>query len=576
MFRHFSARFLLVWGNSLMKLAVRIAGVIALSVLPVLAMQIYNSDQLYQARQTEIRQSALRQAELTASELNRMVEGIRGTMMAVAQTPAVRTMDSVLCSAFIIRLTQQLKSLPTIVAADDKGQLRCAPSANQLKVNIADRRYFQDSMQNDDLVIGEYLIGRASQTAVLPLAVPILDDTGRHVGVVVSAIDLNWLSAQLVKRGVPIGGSVTIADRHGVILAREPLPEKFIGTKIPDQFMYLLSEANPGVINVNSQDGTERLLGYVPLPNRPSGLYVSAGISQKESFLFIDIAIWRQILGVVFSILTAVLLAYYLAHRYISQPFEQLLATVKRWQAFDFSAKTGLLPSQGEPGILGDQFDRTIDLVVKREESVNILLRELAHRSKNQLTLLVSLTNRLSQGQKTVPEFRNAIIERLLALSASQDLLLQNDGHAIEIEKLILTQLKSFDIDRLKQVSLSGPPIILSDARLRSLGMAIHELGTNAIKYGALSTKRGRVHISWKVTRLAVSWIELTWVESGGPRVKMPEVSGFGRTLIEKIVPLQLNGEAKLTYESGGIVWFIKFIEIADAKLEALPRNATG
>ncbi len=547
-----------------MKLAARIAVVIATAALPVLCMSVYNSYQLYQARQIEISQAALRQAELTSSELDRMMEGIRGTMLAVAQVPAVRLMNTELCRIFIARLSQQITYLPAIVVADDKGQIRCASSPEQLKLNVSDQAYFQEALTQNGLVTGEYAVGLLSEKPVLPLALPVLDDSGRHIGAVISAVDLKWLSLQLLQRGVPAGGSVTVADRKGIILARQPEPDKFTGIKIPDQYMYLLNASKPGVINVTSQDGTVRLLGYVPLEKPPDGLYVSAGLSQKESFLSVDLAIWRQILGIIFSIFTAMVLAYYLAQKFIAQPFQHILSTIKSWQAHDFSVRTGLQPSQGEPGILGNQFDRTIDLVVKREESVNILLRELAHRSKNQLTLLISLVNRLSQGQKTVPEYQSAIVDRLLALSASQDLLLQNDGQSVDIEKLIRSQLQSFDINSLKQVSISGPSLILSNSNLRPLGMAIHELGTNATKYGALSNKRGRVNISWSATNTPLRWIELSWVESGGPLVMVPKNNGFGRTLIEKIVPLQLRGEAQIIYRPEGLVWLIRFLEILD------------
>src|SRR5204863_82297 len=96
------------------------------------------------------------------------------------------------------------------------------------------------------------------------------------------------------------------------------------------------------------------------------------------------------------------------------------------------------------------------------------------------------------------------------------------------------------------RIRISGPLFMMSPEKARSFGMAIHELGTNAIKYGSLSHEMGEVKISWAISEINHDLVEFKWTESDGPVVKQPEQSGFGRTLIEKIVPLQLNGKARV------------------------------
>ena len=542
-----------------MRLASRIVVVMIASLIPIVGVEIYNTIQLYKSRDAEVRVTALRQAELAASEINRMIEGMRGTMVAVANAPAARSLNSELCSPFLTQLTQQIKYLQVLLVADSTGQVRCASLPTYLKINISDRAYFQQAMAQPDLVVGDVVTSRATQKPVLPLAFPVLDDAGKHVGTVVSSIDAQWMSEQLLQRGFPTGGSITIVDKNGTIFARQPDSEKFIGTKFPEQYKYLLSETESGVVDGIAQDGTRRLMGYIPLSKPPYGLFISSGVSVKETFFTLTSATWRQFAMTAMAVIASLLLAYFMSRRFVTRRLDGLLSTISRWQDNDLSARTGLTPDQGEPGILGYQFDRTIEKIAKREEAINVLLRELVHRSKNQITVLVSLCNRLAHGQNTVQGYRDSIIERLMAMATSQDLLLQNDGKAVDLETLIRAQMKSFEDGNPARISITGPVVSLEADAARSLGMAIHELSTNATKYGALSNRKGHVSIAWENTTGREKFIEFSWMETGGPKVTVPETRGFGRTLVEKIVPMQLNGSAQLHYLPEGVLWSIMF-----------------
>jgi hypothetical protein len=120
------------------------------------------------------------------------------------------------------------------------------------------------------------------------MALPVLGPDGEVDRVAIAALDLTWLSTQLQERGLPPGGSVTVADRSGVVVARAPLAERFVGTRIPDAFLPLLNAPEPGSLDLVSQDGTRRMLGYVPLEHGPRGLYVSAGLSTEGAFSVVD------------------------------------------------------------------------------------------------------------------------------------------------------------------------------------------------------------------------------------------------------------------------------------------------
>ena len=106
---------------------------------------------------------------------------------------------------------------------------------------------------------------------------------------------------------------------------------------------------------------------------------------------------------------------------------------------------------------------------------------------------------------------------------------------------------------------MSGATLDISPKHALALSLALHELATNATKYGALSSPKGRVSITWEAVKEQQDCIALSWTEMGGPPVHSPEKRGFGSTLIEKIVPMQLNGSGKLHYLPEGVVWSLQF-----------------
>ena len=534
----------------------RLAIVLAVGLVPTMAVQFYNLQALHQARTVEVRLAALRQAELAGSEIQRIVEGVRGIMTAVGQAPSVRAMNTELCSPYVKQLVAKLENIDGISVVDSSGQVRCAASPEQLAINIRDRDYFQDSLKTTELVTGIYLMGRISKRPTLPFALPLIAEDGQHIGAVIASLNLDWLSDQMLLRGMLPNGSITVADRNGVILARQPQPEKFVGASIPEKFMYLLTEKQAGVIDVVSQDGTARLLGYVPLQLRPAGLYVSAGIGKSDAFASVDKALWRQAIITIAAIFASLCGAWLVAAHYLLKPLKKLLLAVRQVQSGDLSARTGMTREQGEPGEIGQEFDRALEQVDQREMNIDVLMRELAHRSKNQLAVLMGLINQLARRQSSVPAFKDALLERLHALSASQDLLLQLDGQQVELGKLVQVQLNSFLPAKSMRIQMAGPALTLPPDSVRSLGMAIHELATNATKHGALSNATGQVAIQWSSVQ---GHHEFIWREHGGPPVAAPQTSGFGRTLIEKIVPQQLDGRAELQYLPDGVKWTLHF-----------------
>jgi PAS domain S-box-containing protein len=198
-------------------------------------------------------------------------------------------------------------------------------------------------------------------------------------------------------------------------------------------------------------------------------------------------------------------------------------------------------------GIMRDISERR-----SREDHVRFLLGEVNHRSKNLLAVVQSVA-RQTAGSNT--DFAAKFGGRLQALSANQDMLVSNQWRAVEIHALVASQLDQFGDFTGDRVTIVGPPLDLTANSTQAISMALHELATNAIKYGALSNASGRVDIKWDVD---VGEFRMSWSESGGPPVVPPHRNGFGATVFEHMLARSVDGVAKMTFAESGIVWSLR------------------
>jgi two-component sensor histidine kinase len=192
--------------------------------------------------------------------------------------------------------------------------------------------------------------------------------------------------------------------------------------------------------------------------------------------------------------------------------------------------------------------------VADRTKDIETLLNEVNHRSKNILSLVLAIAKQTAVNAPQ--DFVQRFTRRVQALSTHQDLLLSSQWRSIELSTLIRAQLAHFEGIVGERIVLDGPPIRVAARAVQSIGMAVHELATNAVKHGALSNQSGQVDISWQLigsgsrARFAMSWNE-----SGGPPIQTPERKGFGSKVIKNMIELSLGGDVKLEYAPEGFNW---------------------
>ena len=189
------------------------------------------------------------------------------------------------------------------------------------------------------------------------------------------------------------------------------------------------------------------------------------------------------------------------------------------------------------------------------EQRIELLLMEVNHRSKNMLAVVQALARRtVAQGG----DFVTRLEQRIQALAANQDLLVNRAWASVPIGEMIAVQLGLLG-ETSRQVASDGPPVMIAPAAAEAIGMAIHEMATNAVKYGALSCPEGRVAIGWQVeTGEGGEEFALSWTEHGGPSVAEPAASGFGMRIIADVPRAKLGAEVLLGFARQGFSWSLR------------------
>ena len=186
----------------------------------------------------------------------------------------------------------------------------------------------------------------------------------------------------------------------------------------------------------------------------------------------------------------------------------------------------------------------------EREEKERLLMREVNHRAKNMLSVVDAIAHQTAA--QNPEDFAERFSERIQALSASQDLLVRNEWKGVEIKDLVRAQLAHFADLIGSRIVADGPKLRLKAAGAQAIGLALHELATNAGKYGALSAGTGRVDVCWGTDG---DTLVMSWTEREGPPVAAPKRRGFGTIVTEAMAARSVNGDVKLDYAPTGLIW---------------------
>jgi len=366
---------------------------------------------------------------------------------------------------------------------------------------------------------------------------PLLDAAGRTQFVVQNTVDVTELHRlkQMAygPEGEPAPGETDILQRAlEVQAANQSLMRETQGLR--DLFMqapgFMAVLAGPELRFAFLNNAYQQLIGHRPVVGRTLAEALPEVMEQGFADLLRQVREQRQpYVGQAVSVLL---------QREPGAPLEE--------RFLDFVYQPIVMADGEVSGVFVEGSDVTDRVLAERQQK--LLVDELNHRVKNTLATVQAIASQTMRTTTNPQAFRESFESRLLALSATHDLLTATNWRAADLCDVLLVELRPFGESRY---SADGPDVDLIPAEAVALGLVFHELATNAAKYGGLSNADGRVDVTWTQ---ADGRLELTWRESGGPAVAAPTRRGFGSRLIEKSLEGQLAGHARLDFAPSGLV----------------------
>jgi len=390
--------------------------------------------------------------------------------------------------------------------------------------------------------------GSISGRPVFNVEVPVFDADHRVQYVLIMSFQAAHMSELLQQVNLSPGWIAGITDTNGIILARSERHQDYIGKPLPET-LFAQTRTAAGVYKATSVEGQPVLRATAR--SERSGWYVSATVplSQLEAPRLRSYAFAGLFLG------TGIVLSWAFAYsfaRLMARPLDEATraaASLGRGNHVE-ATNTTLV----EANLLLDTLAKASRDLASRSEHATFLMRELAHRAKNQLAVVKGMALQTSRQSASVADFIAQFDQRIQGLSQSQDVLLRQNWRGAWLGDLVHAHLGLFGID--DRVTIKGPNVFLDATAVQNVGFALHELATNAFKHGSLSSASGSVTIAWTASK--DGGVLLDWIEQGAPGGPGTITQGFGHRVITDLVPRSLKGTAKLEFAPEGVRWHLE------------------
>lgn len=511
--------------------------IVALTCAYLLAMPLTGVIEVVDARQRAWHDARLLDEEIDAvlaQQVLHTIVGTRAVLTAAREYIALRGLE------LVIRKPEEWQHLHELAQA--------LPENGALGINAVTGRSLMSSLTptpppatavgRDDLTaqldpsvdffVGTAFKGRWPYAYTWPMSKPLRDRQGRLIATIEAALDAENLTPLVRAAGLGAGAVAAIYRGDGTLLLSEPPPADGHES---ERFGKVMLDA--GSVIWTPSDGVERLYIYRRLPDYD--VVVAAGLPTAEIA-----ARWHRhvagplaILAVVLVVMTGLSLAG--------------LRVAKREElGQERLAEANRLLKQRY-----DECARQADAARQAAEHQKLLVGEVNHRVKNTLATVQAIATQTLRTSTSPEAFLEAFEGRLLALSQTHNLLTRHHWRNVVLSDIVRQEVAPYVGGETSRVTMSGAEVMLGPVAAITLGMAFHELTTNAVKYGALSVPSGRVRVTWEVNSSGL--VHLVWQEEGGPIVRPPQHQGFGSRLLQRSLPHELGGTVRLDYLPQGL-----------------------
>ena len=376
----------------LRQLRVRIALLIAATLVPVLSLALYNTYLDQQKELAAVQESDLRLAQQIAETYRQVLERARDTLLTSSQIDAVRNHDQARCSAPFGVLLQSFPQYTNLVVADPEGNITCSGRPIKLPLNVASTPSFARAVETRGFAVGNAAKSRADGRLVMGVALPTYDDRGNLVAVVQTILSVEWLNelAKTIRR--PADRSIAILDQAGNVVVRYPDPEKWIGRNLSESPIFQARLRGETRIEAEGVDGVRRHFALVTVA-AASGpmLYVSVGVEDAAVLHAVRERLFRALALITIVAAAAFGFAWFGTQRVVARPVHTLLTATRRVAAGDLAVRTEFASGTGELQRLAQAFNHMAQALQEREDAMRRGTRALADQEALLRTVLDTL-----------------------------------------------------------------------------------------------------------------------------------------------------------------------------------------
>ena len=403
-------------------LRARVILLVLLAALPATGLAVYAGLQQRRLEARQAQNEALELTENVASGQTALIEATHGLLVALAQLPPVREHDPKACSDPFASFLQQHPTYDNLAAIDLGGDVFCSALPLTQPVNVADHTWFRRALQTRDFVIGDYQIGRTTGRPGVMLAYPVLDEAGRPRSVIGATLSLDWLGHLLAPGNMEQGGTLTVVDRNGTVLARYPEPEKWVGQSLPEApLVEAILTQRRGVVETTGMDGVRRLYAFTPLngTTEPSA-YVSVGFPSDAVYASANRITAGNLIGLAIVAVLALQAAWFGSYAFVVRPLGALLGATRRLARGDLSARAGLPHGGSELDQLAQAFD-DMAAALQRQQTEALQAEQSLRQSEERYRFLIeripAITYIAAVDEMSTPLYVSPQVETILGIS---------------------------------------------------------------------------------------------------------------------------------------------------------------
>jgi two-component sensor histidine kinase len=515
---------------------------VAAIVIPELVFSAVTFQRNNEAQQTMLTTLAEATAGSIAESVDRQISGMVATLKVLSTSRAIETGD---LAGFYSRVSKALHNSGTYLALADSslGQIMNTRAPLGAPLNdVTDKVTAERALSTGEPAVTGVFFGRTAQRWVFNVMLPVEENSGGARLLILSQ-NVEALAGALAARNLRGGWNAVIVDRQGTVIASSFSWED-VGKPF---FLFGGEQATAGItvpVTVEYDGQTyetirarSEMTGWQTIVWSPTAVVRAPVINAMRMLALGGLAV----------IAIGVVLAWVLGRR-ITGSVKRLATDARRLGVGDH-VDEGDYPI-AEFATVSQALAQASKERQAAENEIRFLMREVAHRSKNQLTVVSSIAKQTARHARSFAAFQDSFQKRIQGLARSTDLLIAGGVAGVELKALVEAQIEPFRPNDPGRLKISGTAFRLSNQAAQTLGLALHELSTNAAKYGAFAWPDGRLEIAWKRSgdRLVFHWREyVSRVRRRG------DTRGFGTEVIERMLGGALEAEIERTLHNDGL-----------------------